>query len=122
MNVEKCLAQAEHNRSVANALSSATPISLQWAVTCVFYAGLYYVNAYLSHFALPTPLTHPERDQCVMRSMRPVYRAYKGLKVESERARYTLHQPTTAEFEISKRKVNEIEQFVRERLPTPDLH
>ena len=122
MNVDTYLAQADRNLSVADALSSGTPISLQWAVTCVFYAGLHYVNAYLFHSALPIPSTHPERDQCVMRSMRPVYRAYRRLKTDSENARYALHQPTTAEFETSKQKANEIEQFVRGQLPTTAVH
>lgn len=112
MSVTDYLEQARHNRQVADVLSQGSPVSLQRAVTCIFYTALHYVNAYLLHHSQPTPSDHGTREYSVRRHMRAVYPAYRWLKTESERARYCLVRPTERVFERSRQKVGEIEQFV----------
>ena len=112
VSVEDYLAQAEHNQKVADTLAQGASVSLQWAVTCIFYAGLHYVNAYLHYLKGRTPQTHAERDHYVSKQMRLVYKEYRSLKTMSERARYLLFQPTEKDFEASRRKACVIETFV----------
>lgn len=112
MSVEDYLQQAAHNRQVAEVLSRGDPISLQWAVICVFYAGLHYVNAYLYHVEQRAPRTHRDRNERIAQLMKPVYRAYRGLRTGSEWARYELFQPTGTDYQTSCQKVDEIQQFV----------
>lgn len=65
MSVTECLEQARHNRHVADVLSQGSPVGLQWTVTCIFYAALHYVNAYLLHHGQRTPTNHGARDYSV---------------------------------------------------------
>ncbi len=116
MSVTEYLEQANHNRHVADVLSQGSPVSLQWAVTCIFYTALHYVNAYLLHKVQPTPADHGAREYNVRCHMRAVYPAYRWLKTESERARYCLVRPTEQVFQRSLQKVSEIERFVHERV------
>ena len=92
-------------------------------MTCVFYAAVHYVNAYLRHFVgeggLPT--THGQRDDCVSNRMRSVYRPYRKLKSDSEAARYHLIQPDMENLEAARQKVEQIAQFVRGSVPTGSM-
>ena len=108
--------QAAHNRHVAEVLSGGDPVSLQWAVTCVFYAGLHYVNAYLYHVEQQVPRMHRGRNERIVARMNPVYKAYRWLKTTSERARYELVQPTGTDFRTSCQKVDDIQQFVNKHV------
>ena len=116
MSVEGYLRQAAHNRQVAVRLSTEAPISLQWATTCVFYAGVHYVNALLYHVDRQTPATHGDREQLMSDRMRSIYRAYKRLKADSEYARYMLGQPTGAAYRNSCECADEIQEFVNRQL------
>ena len=109
------LEQAGHNRRVADALLQGNPpISRQWAVTCLFYAALHYVNAHVSSHGQPMPADHGARDLRV--SMRSVYPAYRWLRTRSEGARYGMRQPGEQELEESRRRADAIESFVARRL------
>ena len=115
MTVQSHMVQASRNRQVAQVLSGEPPISLQWAVTCYFYAGLHYVSAYLLEVG-HEPRTHGDRDQCVSVYMKPIFKPYRWLKQQSEGARYYLMEPTGPEFERSRARVDEIEEFVTANL------
>ena len=118
VSVSNYLEQAGHNRRVADVLSQGSPVSLQWAVTCIFYTALHYVNAYLYHLSQhQMPATHGAREHRVSQDMGQVYRSYRWLKSTSERARYSLVWPTAQIFETSCQKVGEIQLFVEDRLP-----
>lgn len=109
------LEQAGHNRRVADALLQGNPpISRQWAVTCLFYAALHYVNAHVSSHGQPMPADHGARDLWV--SMRSVYPAYRWLRTRSEGARYGMRHPSERELEESRRRADAIESFVMSRL------
>ena len=121
MTVKEYFAQADRNRAVADVLAgSGQEGSLQWAVTCVFYAAVHYVNAYLRHFRGESslPKTHGERDDCVWAQMRSVCHAYRRLKTDSESARYHLAQPNMKNLKAARDKVATIEQFVRRSVPS----
>jgi hypothetical protein len=111
------LEQAGHNRRVADALlQGKPPISRQWAVTCLFYAALHYVNAHVSSHGQPVPADHGARDLGVSRFMRSVYPAYRWLRTRSEAARYGMRHPGEQELEESRRRADAIESFVAKRL------
>lgn len=114
MSAKAYLAQAESNRKVAATLvSKGDPSSLQWAVTCLFYAGLHYVNAYhCTHIEGPLPSKHGERRNNVSRYMKPVATAYLWLKDHSEKARYDLSYPNPATVKLACCKVIAIQRFV----------
>ena len=117
VNFRRHLRQAEHNRDVADALSQNNPVSLQWAVTCIFYAALHYVNAYLSYRIGRTPVNHGDRDAYVSLHMRTVFKDYRWLKTKSEAARYRLVEPTRRIFQDSRQRVVQIRRFVDGSLP-----
>lgn len=111
------LEQAGHNRRVADALLQGNPpISRQWAVTCLFYAALHYVNAHVSSHGQPMPADHRARDLWVSRFMRSVYPAYRWLRTRSEGARYGMRQPGEQELKESRRRADAVESFVARRL------
>ena len=125
MTVKDYLAQADRNRAVADVLAgSGQDGSLQWAVTCAFYAALHYVNAYLRHFVGEDglPANHGQRDDCVSAQMRAVYHPYRTLRTDSELARYHLTQPDQENLAAARARVEKIEQFVRRSVPTGMLH
>ena len=82
------IAQAEHNEDLYRHLGAVSPEYIDWQVTCLFYAVLHYVDAYLA--PLVHPATHAERDnwisrEAILRIIRPDYRE---LRSRSEDARY----------------------------------
>ena len=117
VSVKDYLGQAKHNRYVADVLSKDNPVSLQWAVTCVFYAALHYVNAYLFHHTRMTFVNHGDRDRYVSVHMRTVFKDYRWLRTKSEDARYRLVQPTKQMFQNSCQRVVQIQKFVDGSLP-----
>ena len=114
MSANEYLKQAERNRKVADVLvSKGDPASLQWAVTCLFYAGLHYVNAYhCAHIQGPLPSRHGDRRSRVSQYMQPVAKAYLWLKDHSEKARYDLAYPDPATVKKACCKLIMIQRFV----------
>ena len=114
MSAKAYLAQAERNRKVAATLASkGDPASLQWAVTCLFYAGLHYVNAYhCAYVKSPLPSRHGARRNNVSRYMKPIATAYSWLKDHSEQARYDLICPNQATVKLALCKVVAIQRYV----------
>ena len=113
------LEQAQHNRDVAKALSDGdSPISYQWAVTCLFYAAVHYVNAHVGN--RPVPDNHTERDSYVRGNMQPVYNDYRWLRTKSQDARYHLRNLPKTVVDKALLKTDKIQKFVQR--PSPVVH
>lgn len=110
------LDQARHNREVAEALSDGdSPTSRQWAVTCLFYAAVHYVNAHVRH--RPVPDNPRDRDNYVRRNMQSIHNDYRWLRTKSEDARYRLQSTPKTVVDGALSKVDEIQKFVQRFLP-----
>ena len=113
MTPAKCLEQAKHNRAVADVLlQGSPPTSRQWAITCIFYAALHYVNAHIIWRGGKPPSTHGQREHEIRESMRSVYSDYRWLKTRSEDARYMWVEPDEQTVKESRQRVNTIQEFV----------
>ena len=107
------LAQAKHNREVADVLlRDDPPISRQWAITCMFYAALHYVNAYICRRGQQVPREHGNRDRLVGKWMRQIFREYRWLRTRSEHVRYSMVNPDEQQVRKSCQKLATIETFV----------
>ena len=114
------LEQAQHNREVAEALSEgASPTSRQWAVTCLFYAAVHYVNAHLGN--RPVPDNHPDRDSYVRRNMPLIHSDYRWLRTKSQDARYRLKSPPKQVVDAALSRANKIQKFVQGSSPAVHL-
>lgn len=125
MSIERYRGQAEHNLKVAETLSSGDLPSLQWAVICMFYAGLHYVNAYFVQAGTPPAgiKSHGARDALIGRLMpQHVYRSYKWLKKRSVDMRYDLEKAGECDLEKSRERFKAIKTFVDSEIPTPRYH
>ena len=110
------LDQAQHNREVAETLSKGdSPISRQWAVTCLFYAALHYVNAHLGE--RPLPDNHSDRDNYVRANMHLIHDEYRWLKTRSEDARYRVKNPPKHVVSKAFSKADAILKFVQGSSP-----
>lgn len=110
------LEQAQHNREVAEALSDGdSPTSRQWAVTCLFYAAVHYVNAHLGN--RPMPDNHRERDNYVRCNMQLIHNDYRWLKTKSQDARYHLQSPPKTVVDTALSKADKIRKFVQPSSP-----
>lgn len=95
---EEHLAQAEHNESTASALAGSG--FYDWAATCLFYAALHWVQAYLVRRG-QVPGSHRQRE-ALMRTrpeLRSIVDAYRVLKTDSESARYDCRRFSRDDFE-----------------------
>ena len=123
--VEDYLIQADRNAEVAGRLATRggtrTPISLQWAVVCVFYAGVHYINAYLKRRTGVVPKNHGDRETCVgLRMDEPVHDALRDLKTACDDTRYKLADPTGPEYEESLAELDVIRTYVNDELRPGD--
>ena len=60
-STKEYIRQAKHNADLASHLRKTKPDCLDWAVTCLFYAAIHYVNAYLVKARIPIPKRHRSR-------------------------------------------------------------
>lgn len=95
--------QANHNEECYDLL--ITSEFLDWAVSCIFYSALHYIDAYLANQDYH-PQTHDKRTSLVARErvLKKIYREYRWLKDESEGARYR----------VKRFKQNEVEDLKNE--------
>ena len=101
------LSQAQHNLDVAAYLRKAPSYSLDWAATCLFYAAIHLVNAFLQQHRIPIPRRHrgkpgaPGRTNIVQQDprLRPIYKNYRRLDDESRDARYELKRFVDADYD-----------------------
>jgi hypothetical protein len=101
--------QAAHNVELADYLRKNRTDCLDWAVTCLFYAAVHYVNAYLrkSNLAIPRRHRGSDRNKTEGRlnivqqdpTLRFIYINYRHLDDESRDARYELRKPSSADYD-----------------------
>lgn len=99
--------QAAHNAELAEYLRQGKTQYLDWAVTCLFYAAVHYVNAYLAHAHKTIPRRHTTKGGLEGRSniveadltLSSIYDDYRNLDDESRDARYELKKPTPYEYD-----------------------
>ena len=100
--------QAAHNAALASHLRRTRKDCLDWAVTCLFYAAIHYVNAYLVRMHIPIPKRHrgsdlkkPGRVNIVQSHsvLSQIYREYRHLDDESRDARYELKRPSASDYD-----------------------
>jgi hypothetical protein len=102
--------QAHHNANLARYLRQNKTDCLDWALTCLFYSAVHWVNAYLCKCGKPIPRRHtsiesgkPGRLNIVQQdsTLRKIYVSYRTLDDESRDARYELQIPLPAEYDRS---------------------
>lgn len=101
--------QAAHNLALAAHLRADKAEYLDWAATCLFYAAVHYVNAYLTKANITIPRRHrgsepknkPGRLNIVQQDpiLRFIYINYRHLDDESRDARYELRKPSTSDYD-----------------------
>ena len=103
------IAQAAHNADLAEHLRQSRTDCLDWAVTCLFYAAIHYVNAYMVWANIPIPKRHrskdvknPGRTDIVDKdpTLSTIYCEYRHLDDESRDARYELKKPTKEDYDL----------------------
>ena len=105
--VNDYLNQAEHNRGLADFLRDSKVDCLDWAVTCLFYSAVHYVNAYLRKNNITIPRRHkgdqrgPGRTTIVQQdpALSVIYASYRHLNDESRDARYELKKINAADYD-----------------------
>ncbi len=92
------LDQVEHTIDVFRYLGVAAPAYHDWQVTCLFYAALHLVEAFLHQTASRARRTntHALRSGAVRRLLPAISLDYERLKNQSEGARYELWRFTPA--------------------------
>ena len=101
--------QAAHNAALAGYLRANKIEYLDWAATCLFYAAVHYVNAYLIKFNIVIPRRHrgsepknkPGRLNIVQQdsTLKTIYSNYRHLDDESRDARYELKKPSSDDYD-----------------------
>ena len=88
-SAEDHLAKAERNADFALDLNLATRAEVDWAMVCLFYSALHFVEAYLVDIGQPAR-THGKREQMFAKdvNLRQIAEAYWDLKSFGFRARY----------------------------------
>jgi len=125
-NTEEYIAQAAHNAELARTLRKERKEYLDWAVTCLFYSAVHYINACLTKDGKDIPRRHVGTDAGAVgrtnivqqdASLKTIYFDYRHLDDESRDARYELRHPTPAEFDTYLMpKFVRIENFARQKL------
>lgn len=120
--------QAKHNLELAKHLREEKPDYLDWAVTCLFYAAVHYINAYLSHSKIAIPRRHrgedgkPGRLNIVQQdsTLKAIYANYRHLDDESRDARYELRVPTKSDYDnILMQQLKAIQNYILPKVPSP---
>jgi len=114
--------QAAHNAALASFLRTNKPEYLDWAVTCLFYSAVHYVNAYLAHSKTPIPRRHragdsgqPGRLNIVQQdgTLKAIYKNYRHLDDESRDARYELRLPKVSDYDsFLLRQLKAIQEYI----------
>jgi HEPN domain-containing protein len=99
--------QATQNTELAAHLRQDKTRYLDWATTCLFYAAVHYVNAYLMKAGKAIPRRHKTQGSLLGRSnivesdptLKKIYPAYRHLDDESRDARYELKKPTPEDYD-----------------------
>jgi len=107
--IAQYLEKAAHNLSFAQHIRNNKADCLDWAATCLFYAAIHYVNAYLVKERMPIPRRHtsndplsPGRTNIVQQDAKlcKIYKQYRHLDDESRDARYELKAVSAADYDL----------------------
>ena len=101
--------QAAHNLELATYLRENRSDCLDWAATCLFYAAIHYVNAYLRKSNIQIPRRHrgSEKGKAKGRlnivqqdpTLQLIHSDYRHLDDESRDARYELKKPSEHDYD-----------------------
>jgi len=124
--VSEYVAQADRNRAFAADIRKTQGVYLDWAATCLFYAAVHYVNAYLVKSKMAIPRRHscpdpknPGRTNIVQQdpSLKTIYANYRHLDDESRDARYELKVISKADYDnFLLPKLEQIRKFITSEL------
>ncbi len=128
--IPQYLQKAAHNLAFAQYIRVNKSDCLDWAATCLFYAAVHYVNAYLVKSKQPIPRRHTNRDpsnpgrtNIVQQDphLCKIYRPYRHLDDESRDARYELKPISTSDYDsFLLPQINKIKDFIESRVaPNP---
>ena len=117
--------QAVQNTELATHLRQDKTQYLDWAATCLFYAAVHYVNAYLVKAGRTIPRRHKTQGSLMGRSnivqsdpaLKKIYLAYRHLDDESRDARYELMKPTPENYDTYLvPRLDQIKDFVMSKV------
>ena len=96
--LDEHLANTARNEVLAERLAS---LDAGWAVTCLFYAALHLIEAYLSQTSAANK-NHREREASVRHAveLNRIATSYTRLKKESENSRYKCVEFSAASFRM----------------------
>jgi len=103
------LTRAEQNEKLALSLDTSSGISVDWAITMLFYAALHRVDAYLARKNMH-PTSHKHRDDEIERngSICDIYEDYRWLEDKSKGARYDIANFDKSRLEQAKERLKRI--------------
>jgi len=120
--VSEYVAQAVRNSTFAADIRKNQGRYMDWAATCLFYAAVHYVNAYLVKSRIGIPRRHTSRDPKNMGrtnivqqdpSLTSIYVPYRHLDDESRDARYELKIISEADYDnFLLPKLEQIQSFI----------
>jgi hypothetical protein len=120
--VSEYVAQAVRNSEFAADIRKNQGRYLDWAATCLFYAAVHYVNAYLVKSKIAIPRRHscpdpknPGRTNIVQQdpSLKTIYATYRHLDDESRDARCELKVISKADYDkFLLPKLEQIKKFI----------
>jgi hypothetical protein len=121
---EQYLSQAAANADLATFLRDNRPNDLDWAVTCLFYSAVHYVNAYLCKTGQGIPRRHRGDQNSMGRSnivqqdpnLKIIYSDYRALDDDSRDARYELCKPKKSEYDAGKVRLFRIRQHITSKV------
>lgn len=124
--IPQYLQKAAHNLAFAQYIRENKSDCLDWAATCLFYAAVHYVNAYLVKSSMPIPRRHtssdplnPGRTNIVQQNpdLSKIYRPYRHLDDESRDARYELRSISTSDYDsFLLPQIKKIKEFIEPRV------
>jgi hypothetical protein len=109
------LARALENETLAEStLDPAKGVCVDWAITMLFYAGLHYVDAYLTQSA-GRPKSHQQRDRIIETngSLSPIWEDYRRLKDISEQARYQIAAYDESKMVLARQRLHNIKSHLK---------
>lgn len=122
------LQQAAHNLAFATEIRKNNTEYLDWAATCLFYAAVHYINAYLVKSGMTIPKRHTSRDpkhpgrtNIVQQdpTLSAIYANYRHLDDESRDARYELRRISAPDYDsFLLPELKKIQRFVNRRVTT----
>ena len=112
------LTKADNNRRFADGLGVASPTSIGWAITALFYSALHYIEAYNAKFNTHFR-KHELLNQDIERNpiLNPIWEDYRDLSEFSWNARYNYVNYGKTELDEAKQCLESVRALVSGLLP-----